>query len=67
MEYEEITEAQNAGTPCVHCYSLSGHYVFCGLINRNAGEEQIALSEGLSTGDVDALHALGVKWDGDNR
>ncbi len=60
--FDATTRAQNEGKSCEHCGSRFGHYGHCGLLNRNVGEAERTISEGLSDADAMALHELGVCW-----
>jgi len=40
--YREALALQNAGEPCPHCGSDSGHTVRCALLNRAAAEDASA-------------------------
>jgi hypothetical protein len=37
--YEQVRDLQNAGEPCPHCLSISGHYITCALLNRENAEK----------------------------
>lgn len=65
--YAEVLDAQNDGIPCKFCGSTSGHYNYCGLLNRSAGETQRAQEPRINANDTDMLHAMGVRWEGDKR
>ena len=67
--YAESLATQNAGGVCKHCHSALGHYSFCGLINREAGEAERSTFDSVASAvlviseeDATRLHALGVKW-----
>ena len=40
--YANATALQNAGEPCPHCQSTSGHFVSCALLNRETAEQASA-------------------------
>lgn len=40
--YREALALQNAGEPCPHCGSASGHFGHCALLNRASAEEASA-------------------------
>jgi hypothetical protein len=47
--YSEARALQNAGEPCPHCQSTSGHFISCPLLNREQAERCSA--EGQSIDD----------------
>lgn len=58
--YADALAAQNLGGECPHCYSESGHFNYCPLINRESAEaHSIALNQ-FTEADRIVLHGLGV-------
>lgn len=44
-EYVQIGQYQNAGGECPYCYSDTGHFAYCVLINQAAAKEVEQLEE----------------------
>ena len=45
--YHDALALQNAGEPCPHCGSTSGHFVTCALLNRAQAEDASAEAQNI--------------------
>lgn len=67
-EYQHILDIQNSGAPCPSCGSVRGHFLTCGLLNRNVAEAQSAAKGDFTEADHICARGLGIDLDTpDNR
>jgi hypothetical protein len=56
--YAQALALQNAGEPCSHCQSTSGHFISCPLLNREQAEQASAEVQSI---DNFFLHSLRIE------